>query len=125
MTTITLSSFCVFAVVAFAIIELFLWGIEFVFPTVQKLVCYFMKKPCSWKDGYLEARITITMVLQKISWAEMSPKDLVKYRELLNKKRDFKQDLTEFRKWKKKQLAKRLDKKQKHLNQKKARLNKK
>lgn len=125
MTTITLSSFCVLAIAIYAIIELFLWGIELLFPTIQKIVCYFMKKPCSWEDGYIEARMAITLILQKISWGEMSAKELVKYRKIINNKKNFKKDIKAFQQWKHQRKIKRINKKQSSLNKKKNKLERK
>lgn len=80
MTTLSVLSLFASCLAGYVVIELVIWFLEAVFATAKYFVCYLMSKPCSWKRSYLQIRTIFTWVLNKLSFAELSARQVNKHR---------------------------------------------
>ncbi|XIF20194.1 MAG: Hypothetical protein AJITA_00921 [Acetilactobacillus jinshanensis] len=84
MITVTTASILLLsflAIIGFAIINLFLWFLEFVAATAKCLLAYLLSKPYNWRKTYFYTRMLFTRLLLIFSFAMLSPRTMVKHQD--------------------------------------------
>lgn len=84
ITTISLLSLALIAIIGFAIINLFLWLLEFLAATAKCLLAYLLSKPHNWKQSYFDIRMLFTRLLLVFSFAMLSPETVVKHQDYVS-----------------------------------------
>lgn len=80
MTTMTLGGLLLSAVIIFALINIILWGLEFIATIVKCLLDYFRGKRHTWKQNYVDVRLLFTNILLIFSFAELTPAQYIKHK---------------------------------------------
>ena len=83
MTTAAILTLAFLAIIVFAIINLFLWFLEFVAATAKCLLAYLLSKPHDWKRSYFDIRVLFTKLLLVFSFAMLSPRAMVKHQNYI------------------------------------------
>lgn len=83
MTTASILLLSFLAIIGFAIINLFLWLLEFIAATAKCLLAYLLSKPYNWQRCYFDTRMLFTRMLLIFSFAMLSPRTMVKHQDLV------------------------------------------
>lgn len=86
MTTATILITGVACILIFALINAILWLLEAILAVTKYLFAYLRGKQHNFLKGYLDVRILFTQLLLKVSYAMLSPRQIVRYRSHINKR---------------------------------------